>query len=95
MAHNLVQRLDGSEILEVVRVINLARGPRAFVCGVGDLRSNPLALVVRVGLVGTLPLAATSSIGTFRVGDGGGNPVTVFLIVPFLGLGRIYIIQSC
>ena len=92
MAHNLVQRLDGSEILEVVRVINLARGPRAFVCGVGDLRSNPLALVVRVGLVGTLPLAATSSLGAFGIRYSGGNPVTVFLVVPFFRFGGIYII---
>lgn len=38
-----------------------------------------------------LPFATSRGFRTLGIWDGGSNPVTVFLIIPFLGLGGIRI----
>ncbi|KFM27682.1 hypothetical protein F751_5646 [Auxenochlorella protothecoides] len=65
---------------------DVARLPGALVRRVGHLRPGPLALVGRVGLGGTLPLATADGAG--RVGDERRLPVAILLCVPVLGLVR-------
>ena len=84
--YNGLKAFDGVEVLEVVRVGNLARSPLADVGGVVDHRGVPLALVKGVGLEGTLPFTAARRLVTLGVADSGRNPVTVFLVVPLLRL---------
>ena len=84
--YNGLEALDGGKVLEEVRVGDLARSPLADVGGVVDHRGVPLALVSGVGLVGPLPLAAAGSLLALGVANSGRNPVTVFLIIPLLGL---------
>jgi len=88
--YNLRKRLDGGEILEVIRIGDLTRSPDALVCGVVNLRCGPLALVSGVGLVGALPFTTARSLSALGVGDSRSDPVTIFFIVPLLGLGGIY-----
>jgi len=54
------------------------------------LRCGPLALVSGVGLVGALPFTTARSLSALGVGDSRSDPVTVFFIVPLLGLGGVY-----
>ncbi|KAI6761764.1 hypothetical protein HG531_002317 [Fusarium graminearum] len=73
-------------VLEVVGVLDLAGSPGALVGRVLDVRSGPLALVVRVALHGLGPGATARGIGTLGVGNSRCNPVTIFLIIPVIGL---------
>lgn len=73
-------------VLEVVGVGDLAGSPRALVIGVVDQRGGPLALVLRVLLQGGGPRAASRNLVTLGVGDSGGDPVTILLVVPILRL---------
>lgn len=86
--------MSGCKIFKVVRVENLAGSPFTLVRRVVDLGRVPLALVLRVGLERSLPLATARSSATGRVGDSRRDPVTVFLIVPLLGLLSIRIGDS-
>jgi len=83
-AHGL--ELGGSLVLKVVRVGDLLGGPDALVVGVVDQRSRPLALVLRVSLHGSLPGTTARGLVTLGVLDKRGHPVTVFLVIPVLGL---------
>ena len=85
-----LEALDRGQVLEEVGVRDLARSPLANVGGVVDERGVPLALVVGVGLEGPLPLAASRCLLALGVADGGGDPVAVLLIVPFLRLLSVY-----
>lgn len=73
-------------VLEVVGVGDLAGSPRALVGRVVNHGGRPLALVGGVLLHGASPLAAARDVGALGVGNGGRNPVAVFLVIPVLGL---------
>lgn len=79
-------KAGGGLVLKVVGVLDLAGSPDALVGRVVNVRSSPLALVVGVLLHGLLPGTATRGVGTLGVGDHGGDPVTVLLVIPVLGL---------
>ena len=72
--------------MEVIRVGDLARSPFALVLGVVDHGRVPLALVSGVGLEGTLPFTTARCLVALRVTNGGGNPITVLLVIPLLRL---------
>lgn len=74
------------KVLKVGGVGDLPGGPRALVFWVVDQRRTPLALVIGVGAARPDPFAASRSLVTERVADSGSDPVTIFLIIPFLGL---------
>ncbi len=88
--HNLVEALDGGEVLEERRVGDLAGSPLALVCGVVDHGGVPLALVSGVGLVGALPLATAGSLVALGVANGRGDPLAVLLVIPLLRLLSVY-----
>ena len=79
-------KVGRSLVLEVVGVLDLTRSPDALVSRVVDIRSGPLALVVRVLLHGLSPGATARNLSTLGVGNGGSDPVTILLIIPVLGL---------
>lgn len=79
-------KLRGVLVLKPVGVLDLAGRPGAFVRRVVDKRREPLALVIRVALHGLGPWPAARHVGTLGVGHSWGDPVTVLLIDPVLGL---------
>ena len=82
---NLVE-VRGRLVLEVVGVGDLARSPGTLVVGVVNEGSGPLALELGVGLGRSDPFATARSLLALGVGNGGGDPVSIFLIVPLFGL---------
>jgi hypothetical protein len=88
---DLPEALGWLLIVEVGGIGNLAWGPFTLVGWVVDHRCVPFALVVRVGLGRSLPFTATGSRFALGILDGGRNPVTIFLIVPFFGLDCVRI----
>lgn len=83
-AHGL--KVGGLLVLKVGRVGNLARRPHALVGRVVNQRGGPLALVGRVLLHGSRPFTTPGDFLTLGVGNGRGDPVTILLIIPVLGL---------
>src|SRR3954471_10894501 len=81
-------------VLEVVGVLDLLRGPLTLVGGVVDEWRGPLALVVGVLLHRGFPLAAARDFVTLGVGNSRGDPVTIFLIIPVLGLLSLWVRNS-
>lgn len=79
-------KVGGVLVLEVVGVLDLAGSPDALVGRVVNVRSRPLALVVGVLNHGLGPGATARNISALGVGDSGGDPVTILLIIPILGL---------
>src|SRR5690606_18328207 len=75
-----------SLVLIVVWVGDLAGSPDTLVGGVVNERGGPLALVVGVGNLGPLPWSAAGSLSALGVGDLGGKPITVLLVVPIFRL---------
>ena len=63
LTHDLIEALCWGEVLEVIRVGNLPRGPLALVGWVVDQGSEPFALIKRVRLV----RAATQVLGVVIV----------------------------
>lgn len=88
-AYDLLEALDWIVVLEEIRVGDFSWGPLSFVVGVVDHRSVPFTPVCRVGLHWFLPLPTPGSLDTLRVGNGWSDPVTILLIVPFLGFLRV------
>ena len=83
--YNPLEALDRGVILEVSGVGDLSGGPLSLVFGIVDHRGVPLALEGGVGLQGLLPFTAPSSVGTLGVRNGRSDPVTILLVIPFLG----------
>lgn len=81
-AHGL--EVGRSLVLEVVGVGDLSWSPDSLVGRVINQRSRPLALISWVSDHWGLPLAASRALLTLGVGDGWGNPVTVFFVIPVL-----------
>lgn len=79
-------KVGGVLVLIVVGVLDLAGSPDTLVGGVVNEGGRPLALVVRVLDQRLGPGATAGDIVTLGVGDGGGNPVTILLVIPVLGL---------
>ena len=79
-------KVGGGLVLKVFGVLDLAGSPDALVGRVVDLGSGPLALVVGVLLHGLGPRAAARGVVALGVGNGGGEPVTILLVIPVLGL---------
>lgn len=86
---DLRESLNGDLVLKEARVGDLTGRPLALVCGVVDERSSPLATPERVNLPGTFPFTASRSLLALGVRDSGSGPVTIFLVIPFLGLGSV------
>ena len=89
--YDLLEALDWLVVLKVTGVVDLSWGPLSFVFGVVNHRGIPLAPVGRVWLHRPLPLAAPRSISALGVWNSRSNPITVLLIIPFLGLHRVWI----
>ena len=79
-------KVGGSLVIVVIRVLDLPRSPNTLVGRVVDEIRRPLALVGRIPLHRRLPFAAARNFVTLGVGDRRRNPVTIFLIIPILGL---------
>lgn len=60
-----------------------------LVRGIVNVGGGPLALVGRVGDLRPLPLAAAWALRALGVGDLGGLPLTILLLVPVFWLARI------
>lgn len=84
-AHDLVE-VGGLEVLKVVGVGDLARGPHALVLGVVDERREPLALVLRVRDLGLLPRSAPRRVLALGVRDSWGDPLAIVVVGPLLRL---------
>lgn len=90
-AANLGERLDGSLVLEVGGVGDLAGSPFALVGRVVDERGGPLATPFGIDLERTFPFTATRGVTALGVRNGRRDPFTIFLVVPFLRLGSVYL----
>ena len=71
-------------VLKVSRVVNLLGCPHSDVLGVVNQGCEPLALVSRVGNLGSLP-GSTAGFA-LGVGDGRCDPLAIVLVTPLLGL---------
>ena len=69
-------------ILKVVRVLDLAWRPYTLVCGVVNVRCNPLALVERVLLHGRRPGTTAGRFFAFGVRHLRRNPVPILFVKP-------------
>lgn len=79
-------KVGRSLVLVVVGVGNLGWCPDTLVFGVVNQRSGPLALVCRVGSHWGLPGTTARDFLTLGVRNLRGDPVTILLVIPVLGL---------
>ena len=73
-------------INEVIGVLDLARRPYALVRRIVDQWRAPFTLIVGIGLGRADPIAATRRLLALGVGNRRGDPVTILLVIPLLGL---------
>jgi len=78
-------------VFKKLRVGNLAWCPDALVGRVVDIRSGPLALVCWVALHRGFPLAATCRFVALGVWNLGGDPISILLVIPILGLLGLWV----